>query len=101
MTKSPTVSVPARTSVASTLDGCALIERWEGEVQFFWEGMQAPAPMQGLSVRAYDPETGRWYIHWMDTRTPRFEGPYTGRFEPSDRLFEMAVPASMLPSLTC
>jgi hypothetical protein len=29
------------------------------------------------------------------------DDPYTGRFEPSDRLFEMAVPASMLPSLTC
>jgi hypothetical protein len=71
----------ATTSVSATLDGCAIIEHWEGTVQFFWDGMQAPEPMKGLSVRAYDPEADRWYIHWMDTRTPRFDGPYAGGFD--------------------
>ena len=71
----------AKTSVSPILDGCAIIEHWEGTVQFFWEGMQAPEPMKGLSVRAYDPKTDRWYIHWMDSRTPRFGGPYVGGFD--------------------
>lgn len=62
------LGLEAKTSVSPAIDGCALIERWEGEVQFFWEGMQAPEPMKALSVRAYDPRTGQWYIHWMDTR---------------------------------
>lgn len=75
------LSLEAKTSVSPILDGCALIEHWEGAVQFFWEGMQAPEPMKGLSVRAYDPQTGQWSIHWMDTRTPSFGSPYVGRFE--------------------
>lgn len=68
----------AATSVSPTLDGCALIERWRGTVQFFWEGMRAPEPMQGLSIRAFDPQSGKWNIYWMDTRRPRFDGVYTG-----------------------
>lgn len=71
----------ARTSVSATLDGCALIEHWEGEVQFFWEGMSQPELMKGLSVRAFDAEAGVWSIHWMDSRTPRFGTPYRGRFQ--------------------
>lgn len=74
------LELPARTSVTPTLDGCALIEHWQGQVQFFWEGMQAPERMTGLSVRAYDPQTAKWYIHWMDTRSPRFGDPYAGGF---------------------
>lgn len=74
------LELPAQTSVTATLDGCALIERWEGQVMFFWEGMNEPETLSGLSVRAYDPATGQWYIHWMDTRAPRFDKPYVGRF---------------------
>jgi len=74
----------AHTSVSPTLGGCALIEHWEGTVQFFWEGMEAPEPMRGLSVRAYDPGTGTWAIHWMDTRHPVFQTPYTGGFQDAD-----------------
>lgn len=70
----------ASTSVAPTLDGCALVEHWQGDVQFFWEGMERPEPMRGLSVRAYDASSGTWRIHWMDTRTPRFDTPYVGGF---------------------
>jgi hypothetical protein len=75
------LELPARTSVSPTLEGCALIEHWQGRVMFFWEGMREPQPMTGLSVRAYDPRTAKWYIHWMDTRAPRFGDPYVGDFE--------------------
>lgn len=71
----------AKTTVSPTLDGRALIEHWEGRVQFSWEGMEAPEAMKGLSIRAYDPQSSRWYIHWMDTRTPRFGLPYSGTFK--------------------
>lgn len=70
----------ATTAVLPALDGCALIEHWRGTVQFFWEGMERPDSMVGLSVRAYDPSSNSWRIHWMDTRTPRFDTPYVGRF---------------------
>lgn len=70
----------AKTSVSPALDGCILIEHWEGNVQFFWEGMQSVEAMKGLSVRSYDPNTGKWFIYWMDSRTPHFGTPYTGNF---------------------
>lgn len=75
------LALDARTSVSPALDGCALIEHWEGKVQFFWEGMRSVQPMKGLSVRSYDPATGKWFIHWMDSRTPHFGTPYTGNFQ--------------------
>jgi hypothetical protein len=74
------LTLPAQTSVSPTLDGCALIEHWRGRVQFFWDGMEKPEWMSGLSVRAYDPLTRTWAIHWMDTRSRRFGEPYTGTF---------------------
>ena len=70
----------AATSVTRALDGCALVESWRGQVMFFWEGMTAPEATSGLSVRAYNPKTSKWYIHWMDTRSPRFGEPYSGTF---------------------
>lgn len=75
------IRLPAKTSVSSILDGCAILERWEGEVQFFWEGMEAPEPLEALSVRAYDPASGSWRIHWMDTRSARFGEPFVGGFD--------------------
>lgn len=81
------LTLEARTSVSPVLDGCALVEHWEGEVQFFWEGMDQPEPMTGLSVRAYDPQSAKWYIHWMDTRTPHFGGAYTGNFRDGRGIF--------------
>jgi len=74
------MELPARTSVRAALDGCALIEEWSGEVMFFWEGMTKPEALNGFSLRAYDPQTGSWNIHWMDTRSPRFGSPYVGTF---------------------
>lgn len=75
------LELQAQTSVSPTLDGCALVEQWRGTVQFFWEDMQSPEPMQGLSVRAYDPQAGAWHIYWMDSRAPRFGVPYSGGFD--------------------
>jgi hypothetical protein len=74
------LELPAHTSVSATLDGLALIEHWNGQVQFYWEGMTESQSIKGLSVRAYDPKTAKWYIHWMDTRSPRFGDPYAGNF---------------------
>lgn len=71
----------AATTVSPTLDSLALIEHWEGDVRFFWEGMQSPEHMKGLSVRSYDSHAGTWSIYWMDTRNPSFGQPYIGRFE--------------------
>lgn len=53
------LELPAHTSVAAALDGSALIEHWSGQVLFFWEGMTEPRAMKGLSVRAYDLQTGK------------------------------------------
>ena len=75
------IDLPAETSVERALDGCALVERWSGEVQYFWDNMDAPVPLRGFSVRAYHPESGLWRIHWMDTREPFFGAPYEGGFE--------------------
>jgi hypothetical protein len=50
--------------IAPTSITGALIERWEGRVSFFWEGMEEPEAMTGLSVRAYDPRAAKWFIHW-------------------------------------
>ena len=81
------LTLEASTSVAPALNGRALIEHWEGKVQFFWEGMKEPEPMKGLSVRAYDPQTRKWYIHWMDTRRPYFGTAYSGGFSDGEGEF--------------
>lgn len=70
----------AKTSVSPGLGGSALVEHWQGEVKFFWEGMKEVEPMEGLSVRSYDAEAGLWRIYWMDTRIPRFGDAFEGRF---------------------
>ena len=75
------LKLPAETSVSKVLGGCAILERWEGQVQFFWEGMSAPERMRGLSVRSWDPAAGEWSIHWMDTRSPVFGEPFRGGFQ--------------------
>ncbi len=81
------LELDAKTSVSPALDGCALIEHWEGSVQFFWEGMQSVEPMQGLSVRSYDPTARKWNIYWMDSRAPQFGAPYSGNFAEGEGKF--------------
>jgi hypothetical protein len=72
---------PASTSVSRALGGLALVERWQGMVQFFWEGMVEPERMLGLSVRTYVTKRDAWSIYWMDSRNPVFGAPYVGRFQ--------------------
>jgi len=81
----------ARSRVSRALAGCALVERWQGTVLFFWEGMTEPEAIDGLSVRAWDPAGGAWAIHWMDTRSPRFSDPYVGGFEDGTGTFLRAT----------
>jgi hypothetical protein len=77
---------PARSTVATALDGCALVERWEGTVRFYWEGMLEPASLQGLSVRAPG-QDGSWRIHWMGSREPTFGAPWVGGFDAGEGTF--------------
>lgn len=74
------IEFPARSDVTAAAGGCALVERWSGEAQFFWQGMQEPAWLEGLSVRAFDADDGVWKIWWLDSRSPDFGAPFTGRF---------------------
>lgn len=62
----------ATTKVSQILNGGAIQENWEGEVQFFWEGMTKPERIEALSVRSFDAKTKKWTINWMDTRSPQF-----------------------------
>ena len=89
----------AETTVEPALGGCALVERWSGTVQFFWESMDAPAHREGLSVRSYDPESGQWNIYWMDSRSPRFQGVYMGMIEDGHGEFfrDMFLPDTETP----
>ena len=75
----------AESTVSLAAGGCALVEHWRGEVQFPWEGMEAPAMQHGLSVRAYDPATKSWRIHWLDSRHPAFGPAFEGRFDGTGR----------------
>lgn len=81
------LELPARDSVSRTLDGCALLEHWEGDVQFFWEGMDRPVHLWGLSVRSYDERSGKWEINWMDSRRPTFGEPFRGGFRDGRGVF--------------
>ena len=94
------LELPATTNVVKDLEGCALVEHWEGTVEFFWEGMKEPQAMRGLSVRSYDPETKQWRIYWMDTRHPKF-GVFEGRFRDSIGTFlKSSTAADGKPLLT-
>lgn len=81
------IELPARSTVRRVAGGCALAEEWRGDVLFFWEGMDAPAPLHGLSVRAFDPEAGLWRVWWLDSRRPDFGSPFEGRFEGGEGVF--------------
>ena len=74
------LELPARTHVVKSADGCTITENWSGDVEFFWDGMTAPEPMWGYSVRRYDPVSSRWAIYWMDERKPDFGAPMVGGF---------------------
>lgn len=85
------LELPASTSVTREGGGCAIIEHWSGSVQFFWEDMQAPEEIWGLSVRVRDPQSGLWSIYWMDSRSPRFDAPYVVGFQGNRGEFFRAI----------
>ncbi len=72
-------SFPAQAEIKLAMDGCAIVENWAGDVQFFWAGMTEPRALKAISVRAYDAQNQRWIIHWMDSMNPQF-GSFAGRF---------------------
>lgn len=76
----------AKSKVSRALEGCALVEAWEGNVLFFWEGMQRPELLRGMSVRAYDSAKKKWVIYWMDTWHPQFAS-FEGSFENGEGTF--------------
>ncbi len=82
------IELPAHTHVEPILGGCALLERWSGRVQFFWEGMSKPEAMDGMSVRAWDPKEAVWRIWWMDSRSRRLGVPAVGEFRDGRGEFE-------------
>jgi hypothetical protein len=95
------IELPARTTVRRVAGACALTEEWRGDVLFFWEGMDAAAPLEGLSVRAFDPKARLWRIWWMDSRRPDFGRPFEGRFERDEGVFlREEVGADGAPYLT-
>jgi hypothetical protein len=95
------IALPARNTVRWVAGACALIEEWWGEVLFFWDGMDAATPLEGLSVRAFDPEAGLWRIWWMDSRRPDFGRPFEGRFDKDEGVFlRQDVTADGVPHLT-
>ena len=85
---------PAHNSVRFAVDSLALIEHWEGDIQFFWQGMTSPQHIHGLSVRSYNPKSGHWEIHWMDSNNPFFGKGYAGNFSDSAGVFYFQAPKS-------
>ncbi len=71
----------AHTSVTPILNGCALEEHWEGDVKFFWSGMQNIEHMKGFSIRYYDPQKSEWNIHWLDNKNLNMGLGVTGNFK--------------------
>ena len=70
----------AHTSVILILNGCALEEHWEGDVKFFWSGMQNFEHMKGFSIRYYNPQKKHWNLRWLDNRNLNMGSGYTGNF---------------------
>lgn len=70
----------AATKITPILEGQALEEHWEGEVQFFWLGMDEPRAITGHSIRYFDKEEGQWLIYWMDSLSPKIQKPFKGGF---------------------
>lgn len=57
----------AAASVHSILDGCAIVEHWEGY-------LVPDRHVLGFSLRTFDPETGRWRVllNWPGAAAPSF-----------------------------
>lgn len=73
------IELPAESRVEKTLGGCAIVEHWAGQVQFFWVGMQAPQPLHRLTMQTFDPAQNRWQVRWMDSGSRAFSN-FSGGF---------------------
>ena len=77
--------------------GGALLESFEGEVRFFWTGMEEPQRIRGASVRVYDPAARRWRIFWIDTLEGKFGPPFSGAFSGGSGEFLRVDPVGGTP----
>ena len=68
------VEAPGRLSASRALDGLLFIEHFEG----IYHG----GPLKGLSLRAFNRDTGEWEHTWTDTLSPAhfhvWKGVFTG-----------------------
>lgn len=87
----------ARSQVRAVEGGGALLESFEGEVRFFWAGMDEPRRIRGASVRVYDPAGRQWRIFWIDTLEGKFGPPFSGAFSGGSGEFLRVDPAGGTP----
>ena len=64
---------PATGAVEPVLGGMGHIEKYETT---FPDG----TPLEGLTIRIFNPETQLWSLHWSDSRTCTLFPPVVGRF---------------------
>ena len=74
------LKLPASNTVEKIVGDCAIIEIWNGDVQFFWEGMSEPEKLSAMSIRTFNETDSTWSIYWMDSRTKKLSDPYIGKF---------------------
>ena len=74
------LKLPARNTVEKIVDDCVIIEKWSGDVQFFWEGMSKPEKLSALSIRTFNETDSTWSIYWIDSRIKKLSNPYIGKF---------------------
>jgi len=52
-----------------------------GNVDFFHCPEFPGGPLEGMTLRAFDPRTQLWSIYWLDDRSCELQPPVIGRFE--------------------
>lgn len=74
------------------LKGCAEWDEFEGTVtaRRVWGGkgnfdeynaIGPSGPMEGMTLRLYDPQTGQWSIYWGTSQSMVLDNPMIGRFQ--------------------
>jgi hypothetical protein len=74
------IKLKAGCIVKKELNNCLITESWNGDVQFFWEGMTMPENISAYSVRSFNYTDSTWSIYWADTRSRGLSAPYKGKF---------------------
>jgi hypothetical protein len=70
----------ANNTVEKIVGDCAILEKWNGDVQFFWEGMNEPEKLSAMSIRTFNEVDSTWSIYWIDSRSKKLSKPYIGKF---------------------